>query len=432
MNILLLGSGGREHALAWKVAASPLVRRLVCAPGNAGIARECELATLDIADHAAVIAFCQAQGIDLVVVGPEGPLCAGIVDDLGAAGIKAFGPSGAAAQLEGSKGFTKDLCRANAIPTAAYERFTAAAPAKRYVRSQGAPIVVKADGLAAGKGVVVAASIGEAEAAIDMMFGGTLGSAGAEVVVEEFLQGEEASFFALCDGETAIPLAAAQDHKRAFDGDAGPNTGGMGAYSPAPVMTPEMSRRAMDEIVLPTVRAMKALGAPYKGVLYAGLMITAEGPKLIEYNVRFGDPECQVLMLRLMSDLVPALLACCDGMLKNFDLRWFPDAALTVVMAAKGYPGSYAKGSAIEGLEAAAAVEGVEIFHAGTRAEGDRILANGGRVLDVSALGKTVAQAQARAYAAVDRIRWTDGFCRRDIGFRAIQREELQQSRSSV
>jgi phosphoribosylamine---glycine ligase len=432
MNILLLGSGGREHALAWKVAASPLVRRLVCAPGNAGIARECELATLDIADHAAVIAFCQAQGIDLVVIGPEGPLCAGIVDDLGAAGIKAFGPSGAAAQLEGSKGFTKDLCRANAIPTAAYERFTAAAPAKRYVRSQGAPIVVKADGLAAGKGVVVAASIGEAEAAIDMMFGGTLGSAGAEVVVEEFLQGEEASFFALCDGETAIPLAAAQDHKRAFDGDAGPNTGGMGAYSPAPVMTPEMSRRAMDEIVLPTVRAMKALGAPYKGVLYAGLMITAEGPKLIEYNVRFGDPECQVLMLRLMSDLVPALLACCDGMLKNFDLRWFPDAALTVVMAAKGYPGSYAKGSAIEGLEAAAAVEGVEIFHAGTRAEGDRILANGGRVLDVSALGKTVAQAQARAYAAVDRIRWTDGFCRRDIGFRAIQREELQQSRSSV
>jgi phosphoribosylamine---glycine ligase len=429
MNILLLGSGGREHALAWKVAASPLVRRLVCAPGNAGIARECELATLDIADHAAVIAFCQAQGIDLVVVGPEGPLCAGIVDDLGAAGIKAFGPSGAAAQLEGSKGFTKDLCRANAIPTAAYERFTAAAPAKRYVRSQGAPIVVKADGLAAGKGVVVAASIGEAEAAIDMMFGGTLGSAGAEVVVEEFLQGEEASFFALCDGETAIPLAAAQDHKRAFDGDAGPNTGGMGAYSPAPVMTPEMSRRAMDEIVLPTVRAMKALGAPYKGVLYAGLMITAEGPKLIEYNVRFGDPECQVLMLRLMSDLLPALLACCDGMLKNFDLRWFPDAALTVVMAAKGYPGSYAKGSAIEGLEAAAAVEGVEIFHAGTRAEGDRILANGGRVLDVSALGKTVAQAQARAYAAVDRIRWTDGFCRRDIGFRAIQREELQQSK---
>ena len=428
MNILLLGSGGREHALAWKVAASPLVRRLVCAPGNAGIARECELATLDIADHAAVIAFCQAQGIDLVVIGPEGPLCAGIVDDLGAAGIKAFGPSGAAAQLEGSKGFTKDLCRANAIPTAAYERFTAAAPAKRYVRSQGAPIVVKADGLAAGKGVVVAASIGEAEAAIDMMFGGTLGSAGAEVVVEEFLQGEEASFFALCDGETAIPLAAAQDHKRAFDGDAGPNTGGMGAYSPAPVMTPEMSRRAMDEIVLPTVRAMKAMGAPYKGVLYAGLMITAEGPKLIEYNVRFGDPECQVLMLRLMSDLVPALLACCDGMLKNFDLRWFPDAALTVVMAAKGYPGSYAKGSAIEGLEAAAAVEGVEIFHAGTRAEGDRILANGGRVLDVSALGKTVAQAQARAYAAVDRIRWTDGFCRRDIGFRAIQREELQQS----
>jgi phosphoribosylamine---glycine ligase len=327
MNILLLGSGGREHALAWKLAASPLVERLFCAPGNAGIARDCELVALDIADHAAVTAFCKAQKIDLVVVGPEAPLCAGIVDDLTAAGIKAFGPSRAAAQLEGSKGFTKDLCRANKIPTAAYERFNAAAAAKRYVRARGAPIVVKADGLAAGKGVVIANTLAEADAAIDMMFGGGLGAAGAQVVVEEFLQGEEASFFALCDGETALALASAQDHKRVFDGDQGPNTGGMGAYSPAPVMTPEMARRAMDEIVLPTVRAMKAGGAPYKGVLYAGLMITAEGPKLIEYNVRFGDPECQVLMLRLMSDLVPGLLACCDGMLKNFDLRWYPDAA---------------------------------------------------------------------------------------------------------
>jgi phosphoribosylamine--glycine ligase len=423
MNILLLGSGGREHALAWKIAASPLTDKLICAPGNAGIARECELAPLDIADHAAVIAFCKAQNIDLVVVGPEAPLCAGIVDDLAAAGIKAFGPSKFAAQLEGSKGFTKDLCKANNIPTGAYERFTAPAPAKAYIRAQGAPIVVKADGLAAGKGVVVAMSVAEAEAAVDMMFAGGLGEAGTEVVVEEFLAGEEASFFALCDGETAVPFGSAQDHKRVFDGDEGPNTGGMGAYSPAPVMTPEMSQRAMDEIVLPTVRAMKAMGSPYKGVLYAGLMITTDGPKLIEYNVRFGDPECQVLMLRLMSDLVPALLASCDGMLKNFDLRWYPDAALTVVMAAKGYPGNYSKGTPIEGLDAAAEVEGVEIFHAGTRAEGSRILANGGRVLNVSALGKTVGEAQARAYAAIDLIKWGDGFCRRDIGFRAVERE---------
>jgi phosphoribosylamine--glycine ligase len=423
MNILLLGSGGREHALAWKIAASPLVERLYCAPGNAGIARECEVVALDAADHAAVIAFCKARKIDLVVVGPEAPLCAGIVDGLAAAGLKAFGPSRAAARLEGSKGFTKDLCKANGIPTATYARFTAAAPAKDYVRAQRTPIVVKADGLAAGKGVVVAESAAEAEAAIEMMFGGGLGEAGTELVVEEFLQGEEASFFALCDGESAIPLASAQDHKRAFDGDEGPNTGGMGAYSPAPVMTPQMSRRAMDEIVVPTVRAMKIMGAPYKGVLYAGLMITADGPKLIEYNVRFGDPECQVLMLRLMSDLVPALLASCDGMLKSFDLRWYPDAALTVVMAAKGYPGNYIKGSAIEGLEAAAAVEGVEIFHAGTKADGNRVLANGGRVLNVCALGKTVSEAQARAYQAVDRIRWPDGFCRRDIGFRAVERE---------
>jgi phosphoribosylamine--glycine ligase len=423
MNILLLGSGGREHALAWKIAASPLVERLYCAPGNAGIAQEAGIVTLDIADHAAVTAFCRSHRIDLVVVGPETPLCAGIVDDLTEAGVKAFGPSKAAARLEGSKGFTKDLCKANDIPTAAYERFTAAAPAKAYVRMQGAPIVVKADGLAAGKGVVVATSVGEAEAAIDMMFGGELGEAGAEVVVEEFLEGEEASFFALCDGDTAIALASAQDHKRLFDGDQGPNTGGMGAYSPASVMTPEMTKRVMDEIVLPTVAAMKALGAPYKGVLYAGLMITTQGPKLIEYNVRFGDPECQVLMLRLMSDLVPALLACSDGMLKNFDLRWYPDAALTVVMAAKGYPGSYAKGSVIEGLEAATQVEGVEIFHAGTVEEGGQILANGGRVLNVCALGKSVGAAQARAYAAIDRIRWPEGFCRRDIGWRAVERE---------
>jgi len=399
------------------------VEELICAGGNAGIAQECEVVALDPADHAGVIALCRARGIDFVVVGPEGPLCAGLVDDLTAAGIRAFGPSKAAARLEGSKGFTKDLCREFAIPTAAYARFTAAAPAKAYARERGAPIVIKADGLAAGKGVVVAATVAEAEAAIEALFGGSLGEAGAEVVIEELLEGEEVSFFALCDGETAIPLASAQDHKRAFDGDRGPNTGGMGAYSPAPALTPELARRSMDEIVLPTVAAMKARQTPFRGVLYAGLMLTAEGPKLIEYNVRFGDPECQVLMLRLMSDLVPAMLACCDGMLKNFDLRWYADAALTVVMAAKGYPGDYARGSLIEGLEAAAAVEGVQIFHAGTKAAGGRILANGGRVLNVAALGKTVAEARARAYQAVDRIRWVEGFCRRDIGHRALERE---------
>jgi phosphoribosylamine--glycine ligase len=423
MNILLLGSGGREHALAWKMAASPLTDRLYCAPGNAGIAREAECVALDVADHAGVIAFCHSHRIDLVVVGPEAPLCAGIVDDLEVAGIKAFGPTRAAARLEGSKGFTKDLCRANGIPTAAYERFRAADPAKTYLRARGAPIVVKADGLAAGKGVVVAQSIAEAEAAIDMMFGGGLGEAGGEVVIEEFLAGEEASFFALCDGATAIALTTAQDHKRAFDGDQGPNTGGMGAYSPAPNIDDAMSARVMAEIVKPTLRAMQTMGAPYKGVLYAGLMITAEGPKLIEYNARFGDPETQVLMLRLMSDLVPALLASRDGQLKSFDLRWYPDPALTVVMAAKGYPGEYARGSVIEGLDDAAKVEGVEIFHAGTKADGNRILANGGRVLDVSAIGKTVREAQARAYEAISRIRWPGGFYRHDIGWRAVERE---------
>ena len=422
MNILLLGSGGREHALAWKMAASPLTDRLFCAPGNAGIARDAECVALDIADHSAVIAFCRANTIDFVVVGPEAPLVAGIVDDLEAAGIRTFGPTKAAAQLEGSKGFTKDLCRANRIPTAAYERFTDAASAKAYARAHGAPIVVKADGLAAGKGVVVAASVAEAEAAIDLICGGT--QLGPALVIEEFLQGEEASFFVLSDGEHALPLASAQDHKRVHDGDQGPNTGGMGAYSPAPVMTPQMSARALDEIVRPTIRAMKQMGAPYRGVLFAGLMIMADGPKLIEYNVRFGDPETQVLMLRLRSDLVPALVAARDGMLKSFDLRWHDDAALTVVMAAKGYPGSYRRGSAIEGLDEAAQVEGVEIFHAGTTGDGARVLANGGRVLNVSARGKTVGEAQARAYAAIDRIRWPEGFCRRDIGWQAVKREK--------
>ena len=424
MNILILGSGGREHALAWKIASSPLVDKLFCAPGNAGIAREAECVPLDIADHAAVIAFCQASKINLVVVGPEVPLCAGIVDDLEAAGIKAFGPTQSAAQLEGSKGFTKDLCKVNNIPTAAYERFGNAAAAKTYVRQQGAPIVVKADGLAAGKGVVVAATVAEAEAAIDMMFDGGLGQAASEIVIEDCMVGEEASFFALCDGETAIPLASAQDHKRVGDGDTGPNTGGMGAYTPAPVMTPEMNHRVMDEIIIPTIDALKKAGTPFRGVLFAGLMITKDGPKLIEYNVRFGDPETQVLMLRLMSDLVPALIASRDGQLKNFDLRWYPDAALTVVMAAKGYPGSYTKGTVIEGLDEAAQVEGVEIFHAGTKAENNSILANGGRVLNVCARGKSVAEAQKRAYAAIDKIKWPEGFCRRDIGWQAIAREQ--------
>jgi phosphoribosylamine---glycine ligase len=424
VNILLLGGGGREHALAWKMAASPLTDRLFCAPGNAGIAGEAECVDLDIADHAAVIGFCRNNGIDFVVVGPEGPLCAGIVDDLESAGIKAFGPSRAAARLEGSKGFTKDLCRANGIPTAAYERFRSADAAKAYARARGAPIVVKADGLAAGKGVVVAENPAEAEAAIDMIFGGGLGEAGAEVVVEEFLSGEEASFFALCDGENALPLATAQDHKRAFDGDKGPNTGGMGAYSPAPVVDAATGDRVMRDVIRPTLHAMQAMGAPYKGVLYAGLMLTADGPKLIEYNVRFGDPECQVLMLRLKSDLVPALLASRDGVLTSLDLRWHEEPALTVVMAARGYPGSYAKGSVIEGLDAAARVEGVEIFHAGTKRDNGRILANGGRVLNVSARGRTVREARGRAYEAISRINWPEGFCRHDIGRRAIEREK--------
>jgi phosphoribosylamine---glycine ligase len=422
MNILILGSGGREHALAWKIAASPRCGKLYCVPGNAGIAQIAECAAVDLADHKAVIAYARDKKIDFVVVGPEAPLCAGIADDLEAAGLHTFGPSKWAARLEGSKGFTKDLCKANNIPTAAYRRFKNAAEAKVYVRERGAPIVVKDDGLAAGKGVVVAATIEEAEAAIDAMLGGD--KRAWEIVIEDCLVGEEASFFALCDGDTAIALGSAQDHKRVGDGDKGPNTGGMGAYSPAPIMTAEMNARVMREIVEPTVRAMKAMGAPFKGVLFAGLMITESGPQLIEYNVRFGDPETQVLMLRLTSDLLPALIAARDGTLKNVSLQLSGDAALTVVMAADGYPGDYAKGTTIDGLAEAAQIEGVEIFHAGTRAEGGRILANGGRVLNVTARGKTVREAKDRAYAAVGRIRWPEGFCRRDIGWRAVEREK--------
>ncbi len=424
MNVLLIGSGGREHALAWKLAASPLLTKLWCAPGNAGIAQEAECIALDVADHAAVIGFCRANAVDVVVVGPEGPLAAGIVDDLAAAGIKAFGPDRAAAQLEASKSFTKEICRANAIPTAAYDVFVAAEPAKAYIRAQGAPIVVKADGLAAGKGVTVAATVEEAEAAVDAIFT----EPGAQVVIEECLVGEEASFFVLCDGEHALPLAAAQDHKRAYDGDQGPNTGGMGAYSPAPVMTEAMVARSMDEIVYPTLRAMRERGTPFKGVLFVGLMITADGPKLIEYNVRFGDPECQVLMVRLKSDLLPALLASCDGQLKSFDLRWSADPALTVVMAAKGYPGSYPKGTLIAGLDEASAVDGVEIFHAGTALKDGKLVATGGRVLNITAMARTVSKAQRLAYAAVDRVRWPEGFCRRDIGWQAVKREQAGES----
>jgi phosphoribosylamine---glycine ligase len=419
VKVLLIGGGGREHALAWKLKQSPLLDRLYCAPGNAGIAEVAECIALNVTDHAAVIRFCQENDIGLVVIGPEAPLVAGLADDLEAAGIKAFGPSREAARLEGSKGFTKDLCAEYRIPTASYRRFADAPGAKAYVARQSLPVVVKADGLAAGKGVIIATTREEANQAIDLCFSGAFGSAGAEVVIEEFLEGEEASFFALVDGTTALALATAQDHKRAFDGDRGPNTGGMGAYSPAPIMTPALCARVMDEIVLPTVRAMNARGTPFKGVLYAGLMIQDGAPKLIEYNVRFGDPEAQVLMLRLESDLLPALLAVAEGRLAGVTLDWHDDAALCVVMAAKGYPGAYEQGSEIRGLQQVGADPNVEIFHAGTRRSGSRILANGGRVLGITARGDSIAEAKTLAYQAVDKIDWPGGFCRRDIGFRA-------------
>jgi phosphoribosylamine--glycine ligase len=424
MNVLLIGSGGREHALAWALSASPLLGTLFAAPGNPGIAQCATCVTLDIANHKAVIDFCRIQGVGLVVVGPEAPMVAGIADDLKAAGIKVFGPSRAAAQLEGSKGFTKDLCQAVGIPTAAYRRFTDAAQAKAHAVAHALPVVVKADGIAAGKGVVVAETHADADAAIEACFAGAFGAAGAEVVIEEFLDGEEASFFALVDGSHALPLATAQDHKRVHDGDKGPNTGGMGAYSPAAIVTPDISARVMKEIIEPTVAEMARRGTPFVGVLYAGLMLTRDGPKLIEYNVRFGDPEAQVLMMRLRSDLLTALVATCDGMLGSFDLRWYDDVALTVVMAAEGYPGTPRRGSEIKGLDRAAEVEGVEIFHAGTKLDGNRLLADGGRVLNVTARGRTVAEARARAYEAVSRIDWPGGFCRSDIGWRALEREK--------
>src|SRR5262245_5540945 len=422
MRILVVGSGGREHALCWAIGASPLCDQLYCAPGNAGIATEAECLPSAADNVAELVAFAKRERIDFVVVGPEAPLVLGLVDRLGEAGIKAFGPSARAAALEGSKAFMKDLCAKYGIPTAAYGRFTDAAKAKGFIRERGAPIVVKADGLAAGKGVIVAATTAEAESAVDaMLTGRQYGDAGAEVVIEEFLQGEEASFFALSDGETALPLASAQDHKRAHDGDRGPNTGGMGAYAPAPIVTEAVAADIMARIIRPTLAAMAAEARPFKGVLYAGLMLTKDGPKLLEYNVRFGDPECQVLCVRLMSDLLPALVAAHDGVLRNFHLRWHERAALTVVMAAKGYPDAYRKGTEIRGLEKVAALPDVTVFHAGTRrGEDGRILAAGGRVLNITASGKTIAEAQRRAYQAVDLIDWPDGFCRRDIGWRAM------------
>jgi phosphoribosylamine--glycine ligase len=423
MRILVVGGGGREHALCWAIAASPLSDALYCAPGNAGIAQDAECVPIAADNVDELVSFATDQAIDLVVVGPEGPLVLGLVDRLDTLGIKAFGPRADAAMLEGSKGFMKDLCARHDIPTAAYRRFTDADEAKAYIRSQGAPIVVKADGLAAGKGVTVAQSVDEALDAVDQaMNDKAFGDAGTELVIEEFLPGEELSFFALVDGETALPLAGAQDHKAVGDGDTGPNTGGMGAYSPAPSLTEALEAEVMETIIGPTVRGMAADGYPYRGVLYAGLMLDGGRPKLLEYNVRFGDPECQVLMMRLRSDIVPALVAACDGALKNFDLRWSGEAALTVVLAANGYPESYDKGTEIRGLDAAAET-GATVFHAGTAADGDRVLASGGRVLNVTACGADITTAQANAYAAVDAIDWPEGFCRRDIGWRAVARE---------
>ena len=420
MNILILGSGGREHALAWAVKQNPKTDRLIVAPGNAGIAQMAECASIDILSGQTVVTFCEENAIDFVVIGPEAPLAAGVADATRAAGILTFGPSAAAARLEASKSFTKEICDACAAPTAAYARFTEAAPARAYVQTQGAPIVVKADGLAAGKGVIVAMTMDEALAAIDDMFAGEFGAAGAEVVIEEFMQGEEASFFILTDGENALPIGTAQDHKRVGDGDTGPNTGGMGAYSPAPVLTDAIAAQAMTDIVLPTIREMARRGTPYQGVLYAGLMIENGHGRLVEYNARFGDPECQVLMMRLGAQALDLLLACAEGRLDQAQVHWADDHALTVVMAANGYPGSYAKGTVIKGLDDLPETSSQMVFHAGTTARDGTITATGGRVLNVTARGATLAEAQRKAYAMVDAIDWPEGFCRRDIGWRAL------------
>jgi len=423
MKVLVVGSGGREHALCWAIAKSPKCKRLLCAPGNAGISSVAECVAVGAEDVPGIVDLAKREKIDFVVIGPEAPLVAGLADRLREEGIKAFGPSAAAAEIEGSKGMMKDLCAKYDIPTADYARFDEPDAAKEYIRVKGAPIVVKADGLAAGKGVILCRNENEAYAAIDhMMIEGMFGDAGGEVVIEEFMVGEEASFFALVDGENALPLVAAQDHKAVFDGDEGPNTGGMGAYTPAPVVDDAMAQRVMDEIIMPTIDGMAAEGKPYQGVLYAGLMIEDGGPRLIEYNCRFGDPECQPLMMRLRSDALEMLLASAEGKLDTIKLEWASEAALTVVMAAEGYPGSYEKGSEIGGIDDAESINDVVVFHAGTKADGERITANGGRVLGVTALGKTVKTAQKVAYKAVDKIDWPQGFCRRDIGWRAIDR----------
>ena len=422
MRVLVVGSGGREHALCWALAASPLLTKLWCAPGNPGIAQHAECVPIGPMEIPSLVAFAQDNQVDLVVPGPEAPLVAGITDAMEAGGITCFGPSRAAAQLEGSKSFTKEICDAASIPTAQWERFEDAGAAREFVRRRGAPLVVKADGLAAGKGVVVAATEEEALTAIDaMMRARSFGEAGDAVVIEECLTGEEISLFALCDGETAIPLGSAQDHKRVGEGDTGANTGGMGAYAPALVFSPALEQATMDRIIRPALAEMARRGTPFRGVLFAGLMLTEQGPKLIEFNVRFGDPECQVLLLRLKSDLLPALQAACDGELRNFDLRWHDTAALGVVMAARGYPDAPERGSEIRGLEGAAALPDVRIFHAGTEADTAGCLrAAGGRVLTVCGTGATLTAAHAAAYNAVRAIDWPEGFCRRDIGWRAL------------
>ncbi|MCA1286768.1 phosphoribosylamine--glycine ligase [Salipiger bermudensis] len=420
MNILILGGGGREHALAWAVMQNPKCDKLIVAPGNAGIAQIAECASLDIEDGGAVVEFSGENAIDLIIIGPEAPLAAGVADALRDAGFPVFGPSKAAAELEASKSFTKEICDAAKAPTAAYGHFTDAEAAKAYVRDQGAPIVVKADGLAAGKGVIIAETVEAAEAAIDDMFGGAFGGAGAEVVIEEFMTGEEASFFLLVDGEDVLPIGTAQDHKRVGEGDTGPNTGGMGAYSPAPVLSDAVAEKALEEIVKPTMREMARRGTPYSGVLYAGLMIEDGQPRLVEYNVRFGDPECQVLMMRLGAQALDLIHACAEGRLAEAQVTWADDHAMTVVLAAEGYPGSYEKGTVIGGLDGLTEDSFHQMFHAGTSEKDGKVVASGGRVLNATARGATLAEAAERAYALVDGVDWPEGFCRRDIGWRAL------------
>jgi len=428
MQVLLVGSGGREHALAWALAQSKKCDKLYCAPGNAGIAQNAELVDIDVLDIPALVQFAKDKAIDLVVVGPEAPLVEGLTDPLQAEGITVFGPTKAAAQIEGSKAFMKDLCAKYDIPTARYARFTDAAKAKAFIDEMGAPIVVKADGLAAGKGVIIAETIEQAHESVDdMLSGNAFGEAGSEVVIEEFMEGEELSYFALADGKTILPLTSAQDHKRAYDGDKGPNTGGMGAYSPAHLMTAELEEKIIHRIIQPTVEAMEKEGCPFTGVLYAGLMIVNGEPKLIEYNARFGDPECQPLMLRLQGDLLEILLAGAEGRLDDVkgQVTWSDDPALCVVMATEGYPGSYDKNTPIRDLSEAEVVEGVTIFHAGTALDANgTLVSTGGRVLGITAMGKTVQEARDKAYEAVDKIDWPKGFCRRDIAWRALEKSQ--------